>query len=325
MKTDHLEQIQIRGQDTRVPAARICDRTAIITGTWLRLAQVKDEELVEGEAVEDPEQFIRSLQTSGLRADLFTFAALPPRLPRRYNYRVKWDNWAAIRLTTYEDWWTKQLPHQSRTNVRRAARRGVVVRPVAFSDDLCVGIQRIYNETPIRQGRRFWHFGRDLPTVTRLNATYLERSDFIGAFLEDRLIGFLKIVYVDGVAILLQCLAMKEHRDKRPINALIACAVERCTEREASLLVYGKYTYGRNTWCSLSEFKRRNGFVRIDFPRYYAPLTPRGRLALGVGLHQGIGNLIPGAAMAVVLKCRSAVYQLSHRYHATPLDGSTGR
>ncbi len=275
--------------------------------------------MVEGETVENPEEFIESLQASGLGADLFTFAARPPQLAATYNYQIKWDNWAAIRLTTYEDWWTMQLPHQSRTNVRCAARRGVVVRPVIFNDDLCVGIQRIYDETPIRQGRPFWHYGRELAVVKRMNATYLERSDFIGAFLEDRLIGFLKIVYVDGVAMLMQSLAMEEHRDKRPMNALMACAVQRCLEREASLLVYGKYTYGRKTGCSLSEFKRRNGFVQINFPRYYVPLTARGRLALGLGLHEGIGKLVPGAAMAVLLKCRSEIYHLLHRSHGTTM------
>ena len=36
--------------------------------------------------------------------------------------------------------------------MRRAEKRGVVVREVPFDDDLVRGIVEIYDETPIRQG-----------------------------------------------------------------------------------------------------------------------------------------------------------------------------
>ena len=44
---------------------------------------------------------------------------------------------------------------------------------------------------------------------------------------------------------------------------------------------------------SLTEFKRRNGFSRVDFPRYYVPLTTVGGLALALGIHRGWQNLLP--------------------------------
>src|SRR6202007_3187530 len=107
-----------------------------------------------------------------------------------------------------------------------AEKRGVNVKIAQFDDEFVRGIQGIYNESPVRQGRRFWHFGKNFETVKRENATYLDRSDFIGAYFNDELIGFIKIVYVDCIATLMQILAKEEHHDGRPMNALLAKAVE---------------------------------------------------------------------------------------------------
>jgi hypothetical protein len=304
------EEIRIRGKDTLVPAARIGRNMTIVTGTWIRHAQLKDEELLEGEAVENPHTFVSLLKQSGLRADLFTFAERPPQIAPRYPYHVEWDNWAVISITTFQQWWERRLPRESRENVRRAARRGVVVRSVPFDDELVSGIERLYNETAVRQGRRFWHFGKDFDSVKRVTGDYRERSEFIGAFLDRELIGFVKIIYTDRIATLVQILAMNAHRDKRPMNALLAHAVKVCERRKVSLLVYGKYTYGNAKGSSLTEFKRRNGFQEMRFPRYYVPLNRRGRLAIRLGLHLPVGAVIPSWAIGFVLDWRSRFYRV---------------
>jgi len=312
MDTAH-EEIRIRGKDTQVPALRLAGTTTIVTGRWIRMAQVKDEELVEGNAVEDPRQFIALLKASRLGADVLTFAERPPQLTPRHAYRLEWDNWAVVPITTFQEWWNS-LPQESRKNVRRAGRRGVVVRSVPFTDELVAGIVRIYNETGVRQGKRFWHFGKDFESVKRVNETYLERSEFIGAFLGDELIGFVKIVHTDHVAMLMQILAMNGHQDKRPMNALLAHTVETCIRRKASLLVYGQYHYGNKRDSSLAEFKRRNGFEEMRFPRYYVPLTAKGTLAMMLGLHRGVGGLLPSRALEFLLKCRARFYRALPRF-----------
>src|SRR5690606_11595527 len=220
----------------------------------------------------------------------------------RYPFRVEWENWAVIPVRTYEDWWEGRLPQETRKNVRRAQKRGVEVRSVPFDDDLVRGIHRIYNETPVRQGRLFWHYGKDLEAVHRINVTYLDRSEFIGAFFGGELIGFVKVVFVDGIAELMQILSMNSHYDKRRMKALQAHTVKVCVERKCSYLVYGQYTYGSKTDSSLAEFKRRNGFEQLDFPRYYVPLTLKGKLAIMLGLHLGAANLIPGWARTLLLR-----------------------
>jgi len=303
----NVEQAEIRisGKTLYVPSTEICGRTVVITGKWIKTAQIKDEELVEGVPVEDPESVITKLKESELEADVFTFAQRPPEITPKYDYRFEWDNWAAVPTTSFKDWWENRLPQESRKNVRRAAKRGVIVRVVPFDDELVEGIHRIYNETPIRQGKRFWHFGKDLDTLRRELATYLDRSEFIGAYWNEELIGFLKMVYVGRVATLFHIISMNEHHDKRPMNALIANAVEFCEQKGISHFIYGQFAYGNKHQSSLLEFKRRNGFEQINFPRYYVPLTVKGRLFVLLKLYKGIGGLIPEPILQTVLSSRA--------------------
>ena len=303
----NVEQAEIRicGKTLYVPSTEICGRTVVVTGKWIRTAQIKDEEVVEGVPVEDPESFITKLKESELQADIFTFAQRPPEITLKYDYRFKWVNWAAVPTTCFKDWWENRLPQESRKNVRRAAKRGVVVRVVPFNDDLVKGIQRIYNETPIRQGKRFWHFGKDLDTLRGELATYLDRSEFIGAYWNEELIGFLKMVYVNRVATLFHIISMNEHYDKRPMNALIAKAVDFCEQKGISHFIYGQFVYGNKHQSSLLEFKRRNGFEQINFPRYYVPLTVKGRLFVRLKLYKGVGGLVPEPILQTALSCRA--------------------
>ncbi len=246
-----------------------------------------DEPLVEGKIVEDPAVFIEQMRKSAVRADIFSFAQKLPEITPLYNYSFEWDNLAVVPVTTYNDWWEKRLPQESRKNVRRAGKRGVVVKAVAFDDEFVKGIQGIYNETPVRQGRRFWHFGKDFETVKRENMTYLDRSAFIGAYLGEELIGFIKIVFVDRNATIMQIITKNAHQDKRPMNALLASAVELCVSRGMSFLLYGKYVYGKKEASLMTEFKRRNGFEEVKFPRYFLPLTIEGSWPIRSGLHLG--------------------------------------
>jgi len=304
--TIELAEIRISGRTLYVPSAEICGRTVVVTGKRLRTAQIKDEEVVEGTSVEDPESFIAKLRESELKADVFTFTQKPPEIIPKYDYHFEWDNWAALPTTCFKDWWENRLPQESRKNVRRAAKRGVVVRVVPFDDDLVKGIHKIYNETPVRQGKRFWHFRKDLDTVRRELATYPDRSEFIGAYWNEELIGFLKMVYVDRVATLFHIISMNEHYDKRPMNALIAKAVEFCEQKRISHFIYGQFIYGNKHESSLLEFKRRNGFEQIDFPRYYIPLTAKGEVFVRLKLYKGIGGLIPEPVLKAVLSFRTS-------------------
>jgi hypothetical protein len=303
-----LEEISIAGKTLYVPSTEICGRTVMITGKWIKTAEIKDEGVVQGVTVEDPSLFITKLKESKLEADVFTFAQRPPEITPKYHYHWESDNWAAISTACFSDWWEK-LPQESRKNVRRAAKRGVVVKIVRFDDDLVKGVHRIYNQTPVRDGRLFWHFGKDFETVRRELATYLDRSEFIGAYWNEEFIGFLKMVYVDHVATVFHIISMNEHYDKRPTNALIAKAAEVCEQKGISHLIYTKFVYGNKRQSSLLEFKRRNGFEQVNFPRYYVPLTLRGEVFVRLRLYRGLSGLIPEPILQPLLSLRAWYYK----------------
>lgn len=285
-------EIRVKGKSTYVPSVEIDGRTVVTTGRWLRTAIVRDEELVEGDTVANPTSFIPHLRRSGLKADLFTFAQRMPDVTPKHSYHIEWENAAALPVTSFGQWWKAQTEYSVRKGVNRAKKLGVTVTVANFSDQLVEAILRIYGETPVRQGKAFWHYGKDYQSIRRALATYLDRSLFIGAYHNSELIGFMKITSVNGTATMTQILSARRHFDKRPNNALIAKAVEICETKRMSHLIYGSFVY-YDPDSSLTEFKRRSGFEAVPLPRYYIPLTLKGQIALKLGLHRGIAGNIP--------------------------------
>jgi len=304
-------EISVKGKWVRVPALDVNGRTIVVTGTWLKIAAVKDEEWEEGEVALPPDQFLaHAQQLKDLGADMFTFSQKETDPTPRFSFYHDWDSIAAIPVVSFSDWWTKRVPFRLRQDVKRAARLGVVVRHFSFTDDSIRAIMDIYDETPIRQGRPFWHYKKSFDAVKLDNSSYLDRSDFLGAFLGDELIGFIKIVYVDRVARMMQILSKDAHRDKRPMNALIAKAVELCEAKGCSHLVYGSYRYAQGA-DSVTAFKHRNGFEEILVPRYYVPLTTKGRLALHLRLHRGAKELVPDPILQSLRRLRAFINRRS--------------
>lgn len=300
---ENFSEIRVKGKNTLVPSVEIDGRTVIVTGQWIKTAAIRDEEVVAGEPVKTPADFIAALTKGELKADVLTFFQRPPDIAPKFKHHFEWDNYAVVDTTHFEAWWEK-LPQEARKNTRRSAKRGVVVKAVPFDDALAQGIHKLCNESPVRQGRPFWHYGKDFAMVKREHATFLERSEFIGAYFQDELIGFIKMVYVDRVAVILHILAFNSHYDKRPLNALLAKAVEICSRKGVRYFVYGKYIYGNKTDSSLVEFKRRNGFEQLNFPRYYIPLTLKGRIYVGLRLYRGAVGLLPEPVLKRLLQIR---------------------
>ena len=220
-------------------------RRVVVTGRWLRVASVQDEEVLEGDIVDSPESFVERLRQDGVKADIFTFRQKLSDPVPRFKVPFEWDNLAVIPITTFTDWWENRLPQETRKNVRRAGRRGVVVKTVTFHDDVVRGVKDIYDETPIRQGRRFGHYGKDLETIRRENSTFVERSEFICAYHKDELIGFIRLIYFDQMATIMGIISKNAHFDKRPTNALLAKAVEICVAKGIRHLIYGQFIYGK--------------------------------------------------------------------------------
>lgn len=292
----------------------ICGREIKIRGRLVRIAYLDGEGY---QFLEDPETALNEIRRSASRIDLFTFTQRLSDLSPKYCYPIEWDNMAALRISTFEDWMAGLRP-RIRTTVRKTEKDGIAVREVPFDDTLIRGIQVINNETPVRQGRRFPHYGEDLETVRRITATFLHRSVFIGAFFNGNLIGFAKLVGDENgtQAGLMHILSRVDCRDKAPTNALVAQAVRSCAERRISYLWYANFSYGRKHHDSLAEFKRRNGFQKVEIPRYYVPLTLVGRGTLALGLHRRPSDRVPEPLAATYRRARSRWYAAKY-----PEDG----
>jgi hypothetical protein len=294
----------------------VCGKDVKVQGRLVRIARLAAEGF---EFLEDPEAAVTYLRESGSGIDLFTFMPKLPHTSPEYSYAVEGDNVAGLPVSTFEHWWKQQIDGKTRNMVRRAEKKGVVVREVSFDDALVRGIWEIYNECPVRQGRRFPHYGKDVEAVRKMSATFLESSIFIGAFAGEKLIGFMKLTSDEArsQAAVMHIVAMVQHRDKAPTNALIAQAVQSCGKRGIPYLVYSNFSYGKRQRDSLSDFKESNGFQRIDLPRYYVPLTRMGGFAFRLGLHHKLLDHVPEPVMAKLRQFRSSWYMRR-------LRGSTG-
>jgi hypothetical protein len=301
--------VSIRGRSTAVPVIAVCGVNVIVAGRLLRKGEVFDEYWLERKALPSPESVIAELQHRTDRPDLFTFAQRIPDTEPRYGYRYELDNYAVLPLSTYERWFEEQIPAATRRNIRAAQKRGIEVRVSAYDEGYVRGIMSIYNESPVRAGRKFWHFGKDFDTVKRENGTYAERSTYLGAYRDDEMVGYLKVVWDQETAAIMQILSKLACRDFRPNNALLAEAVKLCASRGVRHLLYEKFDYGRKAGDSLTRFKQNNGFVRMDVPRYFVPLTRKGEAGLQMGLHRRLMERLPEWLVAPMRDLRTRWYE----------------
>lgn len=306
-------EIYMGGKWIKVPSARIEDKNVVVTGRFIKMAEVHDEVWLEGQVVNDPERFVRDLKASNLKADIFTFSQKIPETQPKYQYHLEWDNVAAIPITTFEEWWEKRLPQVTRKSVRRGAKRGVTAKVSEFNDELISGIIGIHNDTLLRQGVPNADYGKSFNVVKEEYSSYLDKSIFIGAYLESELIGIIKLIHMGPICSIMQIISKTTHYDKRPTNILITKAVEVCQEKGISFLIYGKFVYGNKTDSTLTEFKRRNGFEQIDFPRYYIPLTFKGILAIKMNMHLGLLGILPSGMISFLRDLRSKWYTIKSK------------
>lgn len=293
---------------SRKTGLNICGRDVLVEGWLCRVVHVDADDY---KFLDDPEARIAELRNFGLRGDLLTFLQKLPDTTPKHSYPIEWDNMAVLSISNYENWWTQQIGFKARNKAKQAEKKGVVVRETPFDDALVQGIWEIYNETPVRQERRFPHFGKSIEAVREMSATFLDSSVFIGAYDAGKLIGFIKLVIDDTAtqAGMMHIISLLRARDKAPTNALVAHAVRACADRQIPYLVYSKFAYGKKAQSSLSDFKERNGFKQVDIPRYYVPLTSWGKAAFSLGLHHRLTDRLPDSVMSKLRELRSAWYQ----------------
>jgi hypothetical protein len=306
----HDLEISVKGQWVRVPSLKVDGRHLVAAGKWIRTASIHDEAWLERPCA-DPQKYVAALQglACHLKADIFTFTQRLPDLTPRHPFPMEWDNVAAIALADPDAWW-QGLPQAARKNVRRAEKRGLTTSVTTLNDDLIREIVEINNESPMRQGKPFYHYGKDFESVKRDYSSFSDRAEFVCARFEGELIGFIQLVYMGGVAAVLEIMGKTAHYDKRPANALIEKAVRHCAALGMSHLTYGKFVYGNKGKDNpLTEFKARNGFEEFRVPRYYVPLTAAGRACIALKLHRGLLEILPERVISSLLAVRKVWYR----------------
>ena len=284
-----------------------------IQGSWLRIARPDGDKYT---FPEDPEALIAKMRQAGVRADLFTFLQSVSDRSPRYSYAMEYDNLAVLPVSTFDHWWNHQIRSYPRNRARQAEKKGVTFREVPYGEELIQGICGIYNETPMRQGKAFPYYGMTPEQARDYAGTYLDQSAFLGAFVDGTMVGFVKLT-MDvhrTQACLVHILSMVKHNDKAPTNALISQSVRYCAEHKVPYLVYEHFHYGNKQGDSLSHFKEVNGFERVDLPRYYIPLTGKGKIALQLGLHHRLADRLPASVAGKLRDLRKAWYR--HRFEA---------
>lgn len=294
----------VKGRPTTLECVEIFGQTFVISRGAVTMVSLEDEWY---EDVRDPSAVIKVLQRDhAIRTDLFTFWQRLPDYQPQHDYPVHWEEIAVLPVTTYDHWFNHQIKSRTRGLVRKAEKEGITVRETQYDDDFVRGLTAIFNEAPLRQGRKFWHYGKSFATVREQFSRYLHREIMIGAYLGEELIGVIMLGNAGRFGLTGQIISTIKHRDKATNNALIAKAVEVCEQRKLPHLCYLFWSGD-----SLAEFKRRCGFEPKRVPRYFVPLTTKGRLALKLGVHRGWKELLPGGLKSSLKKLRSRWYGLT--------------
>jgi len=281
------------------------DNVVIVTSDgFLRVAKIFDAYWLEADTLPDPRSIVRQLKEVDTPPDLFMFTQRAPETDPKFDLYHEWDNVAAIPISTHENWFQNQVSPGVRRNIRTSQKKGVTVRVCPFDETFIRGVMAVSDESMVRAGRKFWHYGKDFETVEADHGTYRDRSTYLGAFVGDQMVGFMKIVFDTHSAAIMQIVSTMQSRDRRPNNALLSEGVRICAERGVGYLLYERLVYGNKTDSSLTRFKRENGFVKMDLPCYYVPLTIKGRVALGLGFHRNWKDRVPQWLTAQLIALR---------------------
>ena len=291
-----------KGQPAQIECVDIFGQIYTLTRGPVTVLALEDEWY---EDVRDPAAVVQYLREHlDVCPDLFTFWQRPPDLTPRYDYYQESDDIAVLPVKSYAHWWDTQIKSRVRSQIRKSEKEGLVVRETAYDDEFVRGMTAIFNEAPLRQGRPFWHYGKDVETVRQQFSRYLHREHMIGAYYQDQMVGLIMLGNAGRFGLTGQIISSLHHRDKGTNNALVAKAVEVCEKLGLESLVYLFWSED-----SLSEFKRRCGFERTRAPRYFVPLTWKGQAALKVGAHRGWKAIVPPRLKASLKQLRTSWYE----------------
>ena len=282
----------------------IADKEIAVVGRFFKTARLRHEWC---DFLDDVPASIQQMQGSPKIADLFTFAQDICDEPVTYPFYKESTSLAVLRTTTYKRWWD-DMGFKARNKVRKGQKSGVELRVVQLDDDFAKGVEDIYNEAAVKQGRRFCHYGKQAPEIKEELSSFLDRCFLVGAYYQNELVGFMKLFHRENVLRTVHIIAKMAHRGKCVMDALIAKAVQLCDQNKVEYLHYG-------SWCDggIGEFRMKHGFQRLEIPRYFVPLNMRGKLMLKLKLHRPIRERLPERWVQPLLELRGKLNSIRYR------------
>ena len=267
-----------------------------ISGRIFRTAKLRHEWC---DFLEDPKASVQKLKQATRKADVFTFVPEVYGAQMAFPYHKDVASVSILSFKDYKTWW-EELDFKVRNKIRKAQKAGVELREVELSDEFAKGVESIYNESPMRQGRKFYHYGKKADAIKEELTSFSAQSILVGAFFNGELIGFMKLFRGENILRTVHIIAKISHRDKPVMDALIAKAVELCEQQGIGHLQYGSWTDG-----GVGTFRIKHGFKRVDTPRYFVPLTMRGALMLKLSMHRPLRERLPESWVTHLKNLRS--------------------
>ena len=107
---------------------KICGKGVRIDGRVIRIGRLEADRY---EFLDDPEAACKEIRDSGVRMDLFTFLQRLRDRHKKYTYPMERDNLAALPVSTFDHWWTKQIDGKTRNMLD--TDKPIVISSVPFT------------------------------------------------------------------------------------------------------------------------------------------------------------------------------------------------
>jgi hypothetical protein len=279
----------------------VANKEVTVGGRLFRFGKLRHEWC---DFIEEPVAWVEEVRKDRAFADVFTLVRDIFDEGHALAFHHEPVSLAVLTVESYSKWWDA-IGFKARNKARKAQKSGVELRMVELNEEFAAGVQSIYNETPVKQGRKFYHYGKTVQEIREELRSFLDRSILVGAYHGTELIGFMKLFQGKDVLRTIHIIASIKHRGKCAMDALIANAVEICEREKVRHLQYGSWTDG-----GVGAFREKYLFRRIDVPRYFVPLTLRGKMALGLKLHRPFRDRVPKGLLGPLLNLRAKWYSL---------------
>ena len=290
----------------------IGNKQVAVSGKIFRTARLRHEWC---DFLDDPHAAIQEVQHTPCFADVFTFVQEIGDEQRSYSFYNEPTSLAVLSVSTYQKWWD-EMGFKARNKVRKGQKSGVELRVIELDQDFAKGVEGIYNETPVKQGRRFYHYGKTADEIKEELSSFLARCILVGAYYQNELVGFMKLFRSKNVLRTIHIIAKVSHRNKCVMDALIAKAVELCAQEKIENLHYGSWSEG-----GVGDFRAKHGFQRVEVPRYFVPLSIRGKLMLRFKLHRPIRDRLPKSWVGPLRDLRAKLNSIRYRPIKALTDG----